>query len=105
MINARALLVVALIGMSGDVKRLATDPWSLYIFDMAMVCIALIAASRRMSGITVKVGEAMAVRLKMTVAPHSGKHSKATRETHKDVQFRTLEDLPAFKAQDDETIP
>lgn len=86
------LLRVIFIGASGDAKRLGTDlPWGLITLDVAMLCIALLAASRRMFGITVKIGRAMAVRLKMTVTSRAGKHSSARQEPRKGVSFHTIE--------------
>lgn len=90
--NTDELLNIVFIGQSGDTKRLGTDlPWGLIIFDVTMLCIALLAASRRMSGITVKVGKAMAVRLKMTVTSREGKHSSARHEPRKGVSFHKIE--------------
>ncbi len=103
MVNARALLVVALISAAGDIEYLDTDARALYFFDVAMVCIALIAASRRMAGITIEFGKALAVGLKMTVVRHPGKHAKGIKEIHRDVQFRAIEEAKPGSAQDDET--
>lgn len=92
MSNTDDLLRVIFIGASGDAKRLSTDlPWGLVALDAAMLCIALLAASRRISGITIKIGKAMAVGLKMTVTSRAGKHSSARQEPRKGVRFRTIE--------------